>query len=133
VLDNQVRLCFNLAQPSTDPEEGDFIKDEKRTADFIGNKTRKQYIYQRGTLGFQRAGSYCKLVKVIPSTAYQKAISELITDQIISDQLMMLSLEFVSYEASQDVHSLAALVFKFPEYGSMAAKFEVSSLRLSNY
>ena len=121
VLDNQVRLCFNLAKPSADPEEGDFIKDEKVTGDFIGNKTRKSYIYQKGSMGFQRAGSYCKVIKVVPSTAYQKVISELITDQIISDQLMMLSLEFISYEASQDVHSLAALVFKFPEYGSMTA------------
>jgi hypothetical protein len=61
------------------------------------------------------------VIKAVPSTEYQKFISELIADQIISDQLMMLSLEFVSYEASQDIHSLAALVFKFPEYGSMTS------------
>lgn len=57
-----------------------------------------------------------------------------ITNQkVISNRLWMLTIEYVTYEASQNVHSYSYIEFTFPENGVIESDVGVFTMKLNQY
>ena len=52
-------------------------------------------------------------------------------DHIISDRLEQMTIEFVTFEASQYVHTYSSIEFKFPSKGSVETETNVFTMKLT--
>lgn len=118
-------------------EDSDFYKNDDasftETGDFYGQKSGTRYKYHEDSEGFQRSSSYCTHIKFIPQKEYHSGIQTLVDDQILGDRTLMLSLEWISIEASEQVHTLSSIKFDFPSDGSVSSTISVNAMRLSMY
>ena len=73
------------------------------------------------------------MTKFTPIDDYYSLIGSIVDDQLISDRMMSLSVEFVSIEASQDVHTYTSLAFNFPADGGITSTIVVYTMRLNMY
>ena len=53
---------------------------------------------------------------------FTNAMNDLISDKILNDSMITLGIEFVTLEASTDVHVYNGLKFYFPDDGSIKFK-----------
>lgn len=60
-------------------------------------------------------------------------MTNLFTDGIINDTLQQLTLEFVTFEASQYVDTYTAIEFDFPADGLIEYKINVFTMQLNMY
>ena len=122
VIDEQFRLCFNLKDQNS------------QNKDFYGNKSGQLYKYYGGRGGYKRSGSYCKIIKLIPKESqFDISIKDFLNDQIIGDRMQEFSIEFVSAEASQDIHAYTSIHFQFYDVGSVELDLYIFTMRLGLY
>ena len=60
-------------------------------------------------------------------------MNDFISDKIVNDSMLSLGIEFVTLEASTDVHVYNGLKFIFPDDGSIKFNLYVYTLRFNMY
>ena len=160
VLNSNVRFCFNLANNNSNPnsdvgpmpkildrrsiaqeedleDQNIFEKDAKTNSqqrrrklfnqtDIVVNGRTYQYISN----GYQGDGSYCANYN---TTTLSTDISNFIQDRIIGDRMVFLSVEFVTYEASNYFYTYSAIFFDFMNNGDINASLNIASLDIRKY
>lgn len=138
VLDDQFRMCFKLSKPAsgnlTSGEDVEYYKVDSEayleTKDFNGSASGRLYKYHPGLSGFMSSGAYCQIVKFYPIQNYTDTLKALVEDKILSDRTLQLSLEFVTFEASQQIHTYSTIRFDFPSDGGVTDKVASYAMRL---
>ncbi len=108
MLDNSIKMCFTLSaiqDPAYDEETGytawyykDGDSSHEFTEKFNGDVSGKSYTYTDD--GYQGNGGYCQVLKIYPQESFNRTMTQFLADMIISDKLLTLTLEFVTFEAS---------------------------------
>ena len=80
--------------------------------------------------GYQGDGSYC--VNYDTGTL-DTSISNFIKDKLIGDKMVFLSIEFVTYEASNYFYTYSAIFFDFMNNGDIEASLNIASLDVRKY
>lgn len=139
VLKRDIRACFRLAQESTDqysnggPKPNIWRRSEEssKTLDkktFTGATSGKDYVYIEN--GFRNSGSYCTIIPIEDITTNMQ---NFVNDEIISNRMFFLSLEFVTYEASNYFYTYNAILFNLLNNGDVETEFDIASLDIRKY
>jgi hypothetical protein len=105
ILGSKIRLCFILSDknPSFNNSvfESDYYKsydtDKLNENTYTGNSSGTMYYYT--DTGLNNEGSYCMDIP-LDTYNYTTKIQNIIADKLISDMMMRMSIEFISFEAS---------------------------------
>lgn len=138
VLGDVARICFRLAQnlsatagPYYDETYAEGLGHVRElTTDFTGVSSGFLYEFKRD--GFQNRGAFCFEASFDP-VEFQSAVTNLTDDRIVSERTLELSVEFVTFEASQAVHTYTSVDFGFQPDGSVSNYLYVFTMRLDMY
>ena len=137
VLTNSLRLWFRLAKKNDNPDEDggprprawdrvDGDPDYKDT--FTGNYSGYSYTYTND--GFQGHGSYCKEFDI---DNLADNMLKFVNDYIIGLRMFFLSIEFVTFEASNYFYTYNSILFEFTNNREVKPSVNISSFDVRKY
>jgi hypothetical protein len=106
----------------------DNLEEHEFTDSFIGSFSAREYKYSDN--GYQKSGAYCQEI-TFEEDNYTSAMTDFIGDRIISDRILLLTFELVTFEASQYVHTYSSIEFSFPSDGSIASEVNIYTMKLN--
>jgi len=133
ILGSKFRLCFQISKKKgekTNNFQKEWFKPPKeRKTDY---KSGQVTLYTFQEDGYHGNGAFC-FESSFEEEEYKIKINQFVNMKIISDGLWLLTLEYVTYEASQNVHSYSFIEFSFPSNGVIMSNVGVFTMKLNQY
>jgi len=129
IIEESLRFCFQRSKPETSKGKGPVSAEWDRgsggvdTQDFIGDASGFEYKYTSD--GFQGQGSHCRIFNL---ANYETEKTKFIDDGIIGDSMRFLSIEMVTYEASNSFYTYSAIIINLKSSGELSTKLDIASI-----
>jgi hypothetical protein len=121
------------AEPDTDhggpkPTLWKRIQNDIYKDTFTGQASGFEYIYIAN--GFQDQGSHCRIIDI---NDLQTDMGTFVSDEIISNRMFFVSVEFVTYEASNYFYTYNAITSTLLNNGDIETSLDIASLDIRKY
>lgn len=135
VLKNKLRFCFKLTKEETNQNNGgpkpilwQRVNKGIDTESFTGKASGFEYEYISN--GFQNSGSHCRTFDI--ETLFDDMVL-FVSDEIVGDRMLFISLEFVTYEASNYFYTYSAIKSTVLNNGDIETTLDIASLDIRKY